>query len=182
MNKLKIKIEHTEQYQYQLVLVNIGTDGDYPDYSQQIIGINHCWVRPIIISLAEKIEAGDWKYCPFDDVNKIQKQEGAYYDKDEFKILALPEHFSPKQLQAIASSEQSGYYKDGDKVLVECTWQCKSTDCDGDCDKKNISCGDRQHQIKLNSSNHITLYKVEEGKLTYQMAVKAREMGLNLNK
>lgn len=32
-----------------------------------------------------------------------------------FKILALPEHFSPRHLQAIVD----GKLKDGDKVLLE---------------------------------------------------------------
>lgn len=33
-----------------------------------------------------EIKKGDFKYCPFDDVNKIHIQEGDFYDKNEFKI------------------------------------------------------------------------------------------------
>ena len=33
-----------------------------------------------------EIKEGDYKYCPFDDINKIHLQEGNYYDENEFKI------------------------------------------------------------------------------------------------
>src|SRR3972149_2891570 len=55
------------------------------------------------------------------------------------KILALPEHFSPKHLQAIV---------DG-KMLVE-------------CDKMWNEIDGEYKVIKLNQSNHITLHKIEE--------------------
>lgn len=64
------------------------------------------------------------------------------------KILALPENFSPKHLQAIVD----GKTKDGDKVLVECVGF-------------NYPHQERDfvdhYEIKLNSEQHITLHKVE---------------------
>lgn len=40
----------------------------------------------------EEIKEGFYKYCPFDDINKIHKQEGQYFDKHEYKIIAgIPE-------------------------------------------------------------------------------------------
>ncbi len=39
----------------------------------------------IIVDDSE-IKEGDYKYCPFDDINKIHLQKGNYYDKNEFKI------------------------------------------------------------------------------------------------
>jgi hypothetical protein len=76
---------------------------------------------------------------------------------DACKILALPEHFSPKHLQDIVD----GKLKEG-KVLVECELHVFADlgayDCGGDLtdDVHKIN------RIKLNSSNHITLHKVEE--------------------
>jgi hypothetical protein len=81
----------------------------------------------------------------------------------EFKILALPEHFSPEQLQMIVD----GKLKDGDKVLVECDDKWVKVAYSMDVEKFNkwvkvAYSMDVEKFIKLNSSNHITLYKVEE--------------------
>lgn len=82
-------------------------------------------LTPIIISETEKIEEDNWIYDR--DTQQIQKAtalqarvmnspgttpENRWY----FKILALPEHFSPQQLQMVAD----GKLMNDDKVLVEC--------------------------------------------------------------
>lgn len=117
--------------------------------------------KPILISETEKVEVGDWFWDNVTGVNKCisydyntnsvngRNSVGTKYQF--FKILALPEHFSPKHLQAIVD----GKLKEG-KVTVE-------------CEQKLLFPNARYHWsrhpynvIKLNSSNRITLYKVEE--------------------
>ena len=41
-----------------------------------------------IVTSDEEIKQGDLKYTPFDDIIKIHKQEGQYYDTHESKIIA----------------------------------------------------------------------------------------------
>jgi|SRR6185369_3561217 len=119
------------------------------------------YYKPILISEKEKIEEGDW--IVVNEVsNGVIKQHGSLIQEAESKyapsvyvqkVLALPEHFSPKHLQAIVD----GKMKDGDKVLVE-------------CESKYIEPPDTIHSnrgydiniVKLNSSNHITLHPVEK--------------------
>ena len=80
----------------------------------------HTVIKPIIISETEEIETGD-KVLMEDgkiktngvDVGIKYRIKSAPYNK---KILALPEQFSPEQLQDIVD----GKIKDGDKVYVEC--------------------------------------------------------------
>ncbi len=75
--------------------------------------------KPIIISETERIESnkgttkGDWAYNGM--YKKLFQMVGDVTEYD-FKVLVLPEQFSPKHLQAIVD----GKMKDGDKVLVEC--------------------------------------------------------------
>lgn len=113
--------------------------------------------RPIIISEIEKIEDGDWCY-DLGTKEVYQAVKGIRFTKS-VKILALPEHFSPKHLQAIVD----GKLKDGDKVLVECFKHSYDS-----FNKLFISNGDLAEQtnihtsIKLNSDNYITLHKIEE--------------------
>ena len=148
--------------------------------------------KPIIISETEKTEVGDKVLVDnrdrkTDPVNySIETVEvvtnGWIFTKEQpglgqnpdwtKKILALPEHFSPKHLQAIVD----GKMKDGDKVLVECIQAFrKSTKDYKDKDyiwldnevvevvsKSEQFDVSRLNQIKLNSSNHIMLHKVEE--------------------
>lgn len=108
------------------------------------------YYKPILISETEKIEVGDWTYHSRKDMQQLKQVTNPNAENDLLnlgwrKVLALPEHFSPKHLQAIVD----GKMKDGDKVLVEC--------------EKQYHDGDQwHHKIKLNSSNHITLHKVEE--------------------
>ena len=40
----------------------------------------------IVVDGDSEIKEGDYKYCFMDDVNKIHKQNGQYYDTNEFKI------------------------------------------------------------------------------------------------
>lgn len=130
-------------------------------------------VKPILISETEKIEVGDWCWlsthggfiitqCQPHSVITDQKGISDVWHK----ILALPEHFSSKHLQAIVD----GKMKDGDKVLVECQ------------EEKGLGMYNMEDgmYIKLNSSNHITLHKVEEKMYTreqvreicYQLAMR----------
>jgi len=134
-------------------------------------------IKPIIISETEKIEVDDKFLVHIKDNvgheshNKIftckeigntgvwsveLDKESIFYNQNVFKILALPEHFSPKHLQAIVD----GRMKHGDKVLVECDEKIIKGDLD--------SIPKRWFEIKLNQpkyridTNHITLHKVEE--------------------
>jgi translation initiation factor IF-1 len=176
----QIKVEHTKQHsrpvvteskmrkdipvvEGKLVLVECNsTDALFNKYLGDPLVIHdrqyaagRKFYKPIIISETEKIEVGDWYY---DERNKLIKQL-TYQDLmivpecGYFKILALPEHSSPEQLQTIVD----GKLKDGDKVLVECEKQ----------EQTHLFVGfSKPHPIidviKLNSSNHITLHKVEE--------------------
>jgi hypothetical protein len=76
------------------------------------------YLKPILISRTEKIttnkgkEMGDWTYNSF--YKKMFQMNGDITNYD-FKILALPEHFSPESLQLIVD----GKLKEG-KCLVEC--------------------------------------------------------------
>lgn len=114
--------------------------------------------KPIIISETERIEVGDWILLldsfgnPF--LSPQQWKGEGVLTRDHKKILVFSEQFSPKQLQMIVD----GKIKDGDKVLVEC--ELKEIDCPDGIEGCEVF-----HQtqlIRLNSSNHITLHKVEE--------------------
>lgn len=76
-------------------------------------------IKPIIISETEKIEIGD-KYLEHTqhspDRYEIYTCEEGDSIENSFKILALPEHISPKHLQDIVD----GKIKDGQTVLIEC--------------------------------------------------------------
>jgi hypothetical protein len=112
-------------------------------------------IQPILISLTEKIGRNELFYR--NDTHEILQNDfiphsDNYYDGC-FKVLALREHFSPKHLQAILD----GKMKEGDKVLVECTLlQDNGVDKYGEATIIGVEI------IKLNSSNHITLHKIEE--------------------
>lgn len=117
------------------------------------------FVKPIIISETEKIEVGDlyyWNGLIIKD-HEVPTTESTMRSKDfhkgAFKILALPEHFSPEQLQMIVD----GKLKDGEKVLVECKIHDKWLKENPPFDNNK---GKEYYQIKLNP--HIALHKVEE--------------------
>jgi len=122
---------------------------DYKSYGFALqdvrVGSTLRFLKLILISKTEKIEVGEMAYAQlskqiFENVNPHLPTG------DKVKILALPEHFSPKHLQAIVD----GKMKEGDKVLVQC-----ESEWDDFREENNDF-------IKLNSSNHITLYKKEE--------------------
>lgn len=133
------------------------------------------YYKPILISLTEKIEAGDWKYNP--NLNNIWQHNregkgiGDVVHKDTKKVLALPEHFSPKHLQAIVD----GKMKDGQKVLVECfKWETYTSrpnpngkDCKDIYDVPVIEyyikqgCYIDQKSSKTVNHDYITLRKIE---------------------
>jgi len=80
-----------------------------------IINKNGKFYKPIYISRTEKIVDGDFYY---DHINNLIKRFDPMYDclsSKDGKVLALPEHFSPQQLQDIVD----GKLKEG-KCLVEC--------------------------------------------------------------
>jgi hypothetical protein len=72
---------------------------------------------PILISETEEMLKDDWYLQNME--RPVQSASGEMEKGDYWnskKILALPEHFTPKQLQDIVD----GKMKDGDKVMVEC--------------------------------------------------------------
>lgn len=116
-------------------------------YNSPAIGIDTILLKPILISSTEKIERNDKYFCN----EGIQTRfETDYHYGEQYKVLALSEHFSSQQLQDIVD----GKLKDGDRVLVE----CEAIRMGGVYDTQTWT----DYFIKLNSSNHITLHKVEE--------------------
>ena len=129
--------------------------------------------KPIIISEDEICETGEL-YLSSIKRDIKPKSKGVIQAGD--KILALSEHFSPKQLEMIVE----GKLKDGDTVLVECeedylsnpkcvsTGKCQETEgfkgtehegvdmCEDGCVQ-----GRRAHVVKLNVNDHIGLYSIE---------------------
>lgn len=110
--------------------------------------------KPILISETEKVEEGNWVLGK-DNTIFQWKTSFPLPNKTVFKILALPEHFSPKHLQAMVD----GKLKEG-KVAVETEYVAKSSE------EIELSLKNKENffyeVIKLNSSKHITLHKVEE--------------------
>ncbi len=143
-----------------------------------IINKNGKFYKPIYISRTEKIVDGDFYY---DHINNLIKRFDPMYDclsSKDGKVLALPVHFSPQQLQDIVD----GKLKEG-KCLVECEQEepipmtYKGVDSRGDYIYYCPKCGYggsymgagqvhcykdecRPTTIKLNP--HITIYSVEE--------------------
>lgn len=134
--------------------------------------------KPILISKLEEIEVGDWYYCKEEEV--VLQADYEPKGEDIYKVLALPEHFSPKHLQDIVD----GKLKEG-KVVVECE---ESICICGEKENHHINhdesllhrpieevlcneCGKffLPYQIKLNP--HITLYEVEEKMYTLQQFI-----------
>lgn len=74
------------------------------------------FAKPILISETEKIEDGELCLLSNGNIVKYEGDQGLKHTLNPKKVLALPEHFSPEQLQMIVD----GKLRDGDKVLVEC--------------------------------------------------------------
>lgn len=91
------------------------------------------YIKPVLISKTDKIEVGDFKLGyyindkPADirevikiDGNKLYDTETAYHIRDCVdKVIALPEHFSSKHLEDIAS----GKIKENDELTIKCVFK-----------------------------------------------------------
>jgi hypothetical protein len=125
--------------------------------------IGNFFFNPIIISETEQIEVGDpWinindqtlgiHYSATEHDVQMIKQKNATNCK---KILALPENFTSKQIQAINDKR----LRDGDKLLVECThvqWATVKPET------KWIYAG---HRLKVESVNvESNRFRVEDGR------------------
>lgn len=121
--------------------------------AHSIIIVNGKGYKPILISETEKIEVGDWVY-ESTNPSIFQWQEWCKELKgiNKFKLLALPEHLSPEQLQMIVD----GKLKE-DKCLVECNAGYVNPEWN-------------PATIKLNP--HITIHKSEERMYTRDEVIK----------
>lgn len=128
-----------------------------------LVVVNGWTYKPILISRTEKIGFMDW-YFKDGEIRLWQGVMPEYHKLNGFKVLALPEHFSPKHLQAIVD----GKLKEG-KVLVECALFVT----DEKDEATNLDINLKAYRIKLNSSNNITLYKAEEKMYTEEERNKA---------
>jgi hypothetical protein len=107
------------------------------------------WFKPIIISEIEEIEVGYKVFNKFTFNIKLADKDDLLIKDAWFKVLAMPENFSPKHLQAITD----GKLKDGDEVWVECHNLLSGT-------TNNLQV--TGHCIGLNNNDKITLHKVEQ--------------------
>jgi hypothetical protein len=122
------------------------------------------YYKPIIISETEVTKGEEcWYY------NHVFRTIVFGISHGYSKILALPEHFSPEQLQMVVD----GKLKDGDKVLVECDPQPNGFKGTRSGSNGGVTRQDIRwiNYIKLNSSNHITLHKVEEKMYTREEVI-----------
>lgn len=179
-----IKVKHTEAYKDgqidtivckgKLVLIKQKNDIIFPCISSNLVDSDWCilnglvrsprnYYKPIIISETENHPNGLGYYSQ--RTNAIVNSNPTWVpDKFCQVILALPENFSPEQLQAIADRKLK------DEVFVECTDKIVCTEGEN-CPTitgTNIPCnGDLIDfiRIKLNKDNHIKLFSVkkEEG-------------------
>jgi len=76
------------------------------------------YLKPLLISEKEPIEIGDWIYYNNGSLERCDNNFPPEEAKSLgwFKVLALPDHFSFKDLQMIAD----GNVRKGDKLLIEC--------------------------------------------------------------
>lgn len=139
--------------------------------------------KPIYISETEKIEVGGFAYnymtkrygrvLRISQNGDITIDNGQYEDTSSpnnfVKVLALPEHFSPEQLQAIID----GKLKEGSKCLVECEEVINHISWDKELESKfdyEKGYPIQINQIKLNP--HITIYPLVEEKMYTRDEVK----------
>jgi hypothetical protein len=170
INSRKIDVQVTDA---ELVLVECKRhpmEGELYRCDHEESGVRMFWVghntyggatiNPIFISKTEKIEVGDWVYDRAGHQKVYIKEfdalavDGGNCSDWCVKILALPDHFSPEQLQDIVD----GKLKEG-KYLLECEMWYK--DITGE-HKALMLTGTEYPKIKLNP--HITIYPVEERK------------------
>ena len=98
-------------------------------------------------------------FLRIDDDNRVE-----VYLSDCDKVIAFPNHFSPKHLQAIVD----GKLKDGDEVLVECQQIATYTTGEPCC------------ITKLNKSSHIKLFRVNK-EITWEDPIKIMETFIKNN-
>lgn len=136
-------------------------------------------IVPIIISEIEEIEVGETIYNNYTKLLEVATKlqiDGGEEDK-YFKLLALPEHFSPKHLQQIVD----GKLKDGDEVFVECEKEQVMYYPDGAI----IGGSNKDAYVKL-TNGHIKLFpvkqSVEEAALEYvkQLGISHTREGLKV--
>lgn len=158
MNPMNIKINNTEDHGDYIVskgkLVFINLDHDRLQKLKESGGKfvelktytkTYYWIEPIIISETEEIKEGDWVYnANTKEIYEINHDSNVSF---EYKILALPEHFSDKHLQAIVDKKM----RDNSEVLIKVY-------CDVDTNS----------YIDLNQQNHITLFPVKEKPMRHQ--------------
>jgi len=128
--------------------------------------LNTALIQPIIVSDDEPIQIGEitpylitWKNGIKELVNTNNSISDLRIEYSK-KVLALPEHFSPKHLQAIVD----GKIKDGDEVLVECE-EMVSIPLEHLLTGSDVEIEAKKHPfnvIKLNQSNHIKLFRVDK--------------------
>lgn len=111
-------------------------------------GWNH--FNPIIISDKEIIEIGDYAYEGWHKELWLSNVKGN--NINHCKVLALPENFSPKQIQAIID----GKLKEDDEVYVECAESPTGGNRIG------YDEADMFDYVKLNNQNQIILHKIEK--------------------
>ena len=122
--------------------------------------------QPIIISKIEKIEIGDKVKNDYDEIVDYTEKLEKLYGKNNpcfKKIIALPDNFSPKQLQDIVEKK----LHNGDEVFVECyeNADCGSSNCRNGCSSVLNGgdwCSGYYTSIKFDKDNHITLFSVKE--------------------
>lgn len=117
--------------------------------------------KPTLISRTERIMDGDWilEYqfvgIPYQIIqvtkNDLIRCLHNHKNHNCFKILALPEHFSPEQLQMIVD----GKLKDGMTVLLKCE---NKTIRYGSCTKGE---GVTMDSLVIKLNPHITIYNLE---------------------
>jgi len=110
-----------------------------------------------IISETEPLKFGDWVYnSKSKEIYQIPDEPFVEY---EHKILALPEHFSDKHLQAIAD----GKLKDGDEVILKCERMMKYEDGSESLCNSPIDVYDGDFKrTHLNQQNYITFFPVKQ--------------------
>jgi hypothetical protein len=185
-----IKVEHTKLYNILQHIKNVDgvlnrlvTDaelvlvaGYYPKC--KVIQLKGNVYHPILVSRTEKIEVGDWTLVngKLEQVLQMQLGEDGIWQyrtntawfSNCVKVIALPEHFSPEQLQMIVD----GKLKEG-KCLVECD---KRFSVHGDKHSNTDKPSDYSI-IKLNP--HITIYPVEEKMVAISLVEKAFDAGFS---
>ncbi len=152
--------------------------------------------KPVIVSETEKIQDEDKVlYMQHDDkisvrglsngtILTVSKNRGLYLSTYEFtnidiradyckKILAFPDNFSPKQLQAINDKK----LRSGMNVLVECSVKLREEWRGSDRDGEPFTVED--YSIKLNPKKHIKLFPlVKDSSLSDKLFQLANEFAI----